>query len=284
VTETPHDALAKFVFRDPERAARELSVALPQPLSKRIDWSTLKLHDGSFIDPDLVETHSDLLFQVDVASYPVLVYVLFEHKSFPERLTGFQLLCYVVRVLESHVRQCRAKKLPVLPLPPVIPVVLHHSETGWTAPTELLPLFGQVLEVVPELVACLPNLRFIVDDISHVPDHELRQRAVDAVTKLALWALRDGRVPARLRESFGHWADDLSELEDAEDGGGGTGRDTSVYFVGLERFGCTRATRAGAPNGAANRVKDHDNRRTDATGRSSGRATRRRSQHPSATA
>ena len=217
--ETPHDALAKFVFKNPERAAAELSIVLPEALSKRFDWSTLRLHDGSFIDPELVETYSDLLFQVDLAKYPTLVYVLFEHKSSPQRLTPFQLLCYVVRVLESHVRQCRVQKIPALPLPPVIPMVLHHSESGWTAPTELLPLFGPVLQAVPELEACLPSLHFIVDDISHLSDEQLRQRALDAVTKLALWAMRDGRAPARLLESFGHWADLLNELEDAADGG-----------------------------------------------------------------
>jgi hypothetical protein len=43
-----------------------------------------------------------------------------------------RLLRYVVRILESHVQDAATPSL-ALPLPLVIPVVLHHSETGWTA-------------------------------------------------------------------------------------------------------------------------------------------------------
>ena len=52
------------------------------------------------------------------------MYVLFEHQSGVDAMMPLRLLKYVVRVLERQVREDG----PVLPLPLVVPVVLHHSE------------------------------------------------------------------------------------------------------------------------------------------------------------
>ncbi|MFO0714458.1 MAG: Rpn family recombination-promoting nuclease/putative transposase [Sandaracinus sp.] len=61
MTHTPHDALFKAVFSSPEHAEAELRAVLPARLARRIDWSTLALAGGSFVDEALKERHSDLL-------------------------------------------------------------------------------------------------------------------------------------------------------------------------------------------------------------------------------
>ncbi|MFO0715101.1 MAG: Rpn family recombination-promoting nuclease/putative transposase [Sandaracinus sp.] len=53
MTHTPHDALFKAVFSLPEHAEAELRAVLPARLARRIDWSTLALAGGSFIDEAL---------------------------------------------------------------------------------------------------------------------------------------------------------------------------------------------------------------------------------------
>ena len=62
VTKTPHDALFKSVFQQPENAAAELQHVLPPEHVAAIDWSTLKLEPGSYVDEALADQHSDLLF------------------------------------------------------------------------------------------------------------------------------------------------------------------------------------------------------------------------------
>ena len=62
VTKFPHDALFKSVFQQPENAAAELQHVLPAEHVSSIDWSTLKLEPGSFVDEKLADQHSDLLF------------------------------------------------------------------------------------------------------------------------------------------------------------------------------------------------------------------------------
>jgi hypothetical protein len=41
VVQNPHDRLFKHVFSKPEQAAEELRSVLPEPIARRIDWSTL---------------------------------------------------------------------------------------------------------------------------------------------------------------------------------------------------------------------------------------------------
>ena len=55
---TPHDALFKYVFSQPEHAASELLAVLPRELSARLDWTTLKLEPGTFVDPHLTDRHT----------------------------------------------------------------------------------------------------------------------------------------------------------------------------------------------------------------------------------
>jgi hypothetical protein len=48
----PHDKLVKSTFSDPDNARAFLQAHLPRKLTRRIDWSTLNLASGSFIDPE----------------------------------------------------------------------------------------------------------------------------------------------------------------------------------------------------------------------------------------
>ncbi len=114
------------------QVAREPAAALAE-----LDLDRLQLETGSFIDADLREKFSDLLLSVRLADSiaettsenaeaRALVYFLFEHKSQADPLTVFQLLSYIVRIWEKRLRDG-------LPLCPIVPLVVYHGETGWTA-------------------------------------------------------------------------------------------------------------------------------------------------------
>jgi hypothetical protein len=105
-----------------------------------------------------------------------------------------------------------------LPLPLVVPIVLHHSERGWTQSTRLEQLLDPAFVGSPELSPLVPHLSFVLDDISHLSDEALRERALGLLPTLALWALRDGRQPDRLLSSLVYWARLLGELSQAPSG------------------------------------------------------------------
>src|SRR6185295_13119909 len=104
MTATPHDALFKSTFSQVEHAASILRALLPAPLSAAIDWSTLEVRPGSFIDEALADRHTDLLFSVRIAGRDARIHVLYEHQSTPDPLMPFRVLRYVVRIWEAGVR------------------------------------------------------------------------------------------------------------------------------------------------------------------------------------
>jgi hypothetical protein len=68
----PHDTLSRRVFSRKENAAGELRAVLPDALSGRIDWASLELVDGRFVDPELADRLSDLLFAADIDGHDAL--------------------------------------------------------------------------------------------------------------------------------------------------------------------------------------------------------------------
>ena len=212
----PHDALFKKTFSEVEHAAAQFRAVLPPQLVALTNFSTLALCPGSYVDEELVGSESDLLFSAQVGNQDALFYILYEHQSSPDRLMPLRLLRYVVRILERHVQG--KSPAEALPLPLVIPVVLHHSETGWTFARRLEDLFDAGLLSQAGVLELVPRLGFVLDDLSHLTDEQLENRALGLMPALTLWALRDSRSRDRLVRSIGHWANAMAELLRAPNG------------------------------------------------------------------
>jgi hypothetical protein len=213
----PHDALFKRTFSEPEHAAAELRAVLPVELVSRIDFSTLTLCPGSYIDETLAGSQSDLLFSARLSGKPALLYVLFEHQSSPDKLLPLRLLRYVVRILQRHVDEAKNAG-DALPLPVVVPVVLHHGAAGWSVATRLEDLFDRQTVEEAGLAEFIPRLSFVLDDLSHLTDDALERRMLGLVARLTLWLLRDARSPARLAKSGPRWAGPMASLLGAPNG------------------------------------------------------------------
>ena len=81
----PHDRFFKEIFSRPEVARDFLQNYLPAAVVDQLDMASLELRKDSFVDPDLQQHFSDLLYQVNLETGEgAFVYVLFEHKSYPD--------------------------------------------------------------------------------------------------------------------------------------------------------------------------------------------------------
>jgi predicted transposase YdaD len=182
---TPHDALVRYVFSQLDTAREQLRSVLPAALVELLDWSTLRLHDGHYVDADLAGAESDLLFGVSASGQQVLVYVLFEHQSTSEPLMPLRLLRYMVRIWERWLADSDGSPRRV---PAIVPVVLSHVDAGWQAATSMHELFEpQVVGVAGEL---LPSFRFVLDDLAAQTDEQLLGRPGTTLGKLTLRLLR----------------------------------------------------------------------------------------------
>jgi predicted transposase/invertase (TIGR01784 family) len=106
MTSKPHDALFKAAFELPEHAAEFLRGVLPPALVESIAWSTMTRESGSFIDPELADRHSDLLFSADLQTgNRALIYLLLEHQSTISVDMLLRLLEYLVRVWTRYAKE-----------------------------------------------------------------------------------------------------------------------------------------------------------------------------------
>lgn len=137
----PHDRFFREVFSRLELSSEFLSKQLPPAIAATLDFSTLDLRPGSFLDEELQQYYSDLLFRVRLQTgRPAHVYVLLEHKSYIEWFTGLQLLRYQVEIWEQvrkeekEAKKGQKRRQERTKLPPIFPLVVYQRKTEWNAP------------------------------------------------------------------------------------------------------------------------------------------------------
>jgi len=141
----------------------------------------------SFIDPELHPSASDLLFTVDYIlgsgleekRENLLLYLLIEHKSYPDRMALFQLLRYMVRIWERHCAEHRKSTA----LPPVYPLILYHGRKPWPYPVN----FHSLISIDdPVLLRHLPEFSPVLHDVARLGDNEITGEAAAGTLLLLL--------------------------------------------------------------------------------------------------
>ncbi len=136
----PHDKYFRSVFSNPANATSLLRAHVPGSLARTLKWSTLTLLPGRFVSPDWRDSEADLLFSVERATgaTPVLVYVLLEHQSSPDRWMPLRLLNYCVQIwLRWRNRQEEERGLPL-----IVPLVLYQGADPWQYNREFAEFFA----------------------------------------------------------------------------------------------------------------------------------------------
>ncbi|MEM7181532.1 MAG: Rpn family recombination-promoting nuclease/putative transposase, partial [Spirochaetota bacterium] len=85
------------------------------------------LEKETYIDKNLQEKFSDIIYKVKLQDETAYIYTLLEHKSKAYRFTALQLQKYMNAQWERHLQQNkRSKTLPV-----IIPLVIYHGKRKW---------------------------------------------------------------------------------------------------------------------------------------------------------
>ena len=99
-----------------------------------------------------------------------------------------------------------------------MPIVVHHSDAGWTGSVELSDILDLEPRLRDELGVHVPRLSFILDDLSSQSDEALQSRAMTALARSVLWALRDSRRPGEILRRFERWAAVMRTAMEAPNG------------------------------------------------------------------
>jgi predicted transposase/invertase (TIGR01784 family) len=118
----PHDGIFKKFFSDIEIAKDFIKAYLPEQLKQNCNFSTLKIEAGSFVDEDLKQHHSDILYSLKIGGIKGYVYINVEHQSTPQEFMSFRMLRYKLAIMKQHLDQGNKK------LPAVIPMLFYHGK------------------------------------------------------------------------------------------------------------------------------------------------------------
>ncbi len=158
----PHDHLFKSTFSDPRIAADYIRNFLPLDLTSQLDLSSLELAPGSYVNEELKEYLSDVVYRCKYGEEEIKLSLLFEHKSKPDGIIYLQLLRYL---LEAWDQQPKKKE----GLGIVIPIVVYHGKEKWEKRTFTSHFPGLDATLTP----FIPNFQYLLTDLADWSDEAL---------------------------------------------------------------------------------------------------------------
>jgi len=186
----PHDLFFKEMLSRREVASHFLAHYLPPEIAKLLDLTTLGSSKETFVDSALRAHYSDMLYTVKMRTgAEAYVYMLFEHKSYPDRQIAFQLLRYMVRIWEQALRQGKA-------LAPIFPITVYHGSAPWQVGVHLSDLIHAPAELMP----FLPDYRYWLFDLSQYSDADLKTEVMSGVVLLTMKYIMRPELRERLGE------------------------------------------------------------------------------------
>lgn len=210
--QNPHDKFFKETFGKVEVAKDFLNNYLPGSIMKIVDMSTLEPQKDSFINKELQEVFSDMLFRVNIDKREGYIYFLFEHKSYTSKNISFQLLKYMLEIWEAKINKERIEELPV-----IIPLVIYHGKNQWNISTNLGQMINGYKELPEDVKRYIPDYEYLLYDISGYTDEEIKGGVIN---KIAMTTLRDIQTKdiEGVIESIYKMIEYLIELEDKQTG------------------------------------------------------------------
>lgn len=220
--QNPHDKFFKETFSKVSVAKDFLNNYLPQSIMNVIDIDTLEPQKDSFINEELEEGFSDLLFKVNINKREGYFYFLFEHKSYASKDIAFQLLKYMIEIWETKIKKEGTNELPI-----IIPLVIYHGKDNWNIKTTLGEMINGYEELPKDIKKYVPNYEYLLYDISTYTDEEIKG---EAQLRIILSVFRDifTKNSRGLQESILEAVEYLVELEDKQSG--------IEYFETLMRY------------------------------------------------
>lgn len=101
-TYNPHDKLFRDTFSHKDSLISFVRAYVPSDVAALVNGDiSIEPYPGSFVDPDLNMSHSDIVYRFALNGRPAYFYLLFEHQSTPEPDMAFRLLKYLVRLWDD---------------------------------------------------------------------------------------------------------------------------------------------------------------------------------------
>jgi len=210
--QNPHDKFFKETFSNVAVAKDFVNNYLPQSIINIVDINTLEPQKDSFINEELQEVFSDMLFRVNINKKEGYLYFLFEHKSYISKNVSFQLLKYMLEIWEAKIKKENIHELPI-----IIPLVIYHGKEDWKIKTTLGEMINGYKELPKDVKKYVPDYEYLLYDIARYTDEEIKG---EVQLRILLSILRDilTKDNKGIRETVLRASEHLRELDDKQTG------------------------------------------------------------------
>ena len=177
----PHDKFFKETFSIRENVIDFLQGIFSEEILKGLDLSTLTLDNNSYIDEELKEHFTDIVYTCYCKDKELRIALLFEHKSYAASCPYLQLMKYLLKIWETNIKQTER-------LMPVIPVILYHGKEEWKARR-----FREYFEGIDEVFfRFIPEFEYLLTDLSCYSNEEIKEKAFRRVSlQIAMLLMRN---------------------------------------------------------------------------------------------
>lgn len=160
----PHDKLFKAILEDKTLAAAYFRHFLPEELVRALDFESIQLSTGSYIDDRLNASFADVVFTCLLKSQnkSIDLAILIEHKSYVDKNAPFQLLYYVASAWMQALARKQEPKL-------VIPVLFYHGVEPW----EYAGIETFFRDLPDDLYVYLPKFDFVYNNLQSISDDQI---------------------------------------------------------------------------------------------------------------
>jgi predicted transposase/invertase (TIGR01784 family) len=223
------DRGVKWLLESPDNVRALLRILAPE-LADRMDFARLERIQTTFVPDDLSKQESDLIFRAPIRDVSadgereVLIYLLFEHQSTPDRAIGLRLLSYMVNLWsrEKKAWEDAGRPASAWRLTPIVPILFYTGSMRWTTPLSLTSL----MDVPTGCERFVPQHEVLMLNLKALPSESLTRE--NHPLGWVLRVLREEDAPkealeAALREAV----EQLDRLPDTEQ----AAWERAVYFI-----------------------------------------------------
>ncbi|MEJ2415400.1 MAG: Rpn family recombination-promoting nuclease/putative transposase [Exilibacterium sp.] len=164
----PHDSFFHAAMEHPPVAIDFLNHHLPEKIRQGLDVESLRLLPTTYVDTNLRNRFSDVVFHCKLADKPAYIGILVEHQSKPDKLLQLRVMQYLFGLLNSINRRQPGQLLPA-----VYTLVFYHGkETPYPYSLNLLDCFDDPLNIMDDVFQRPLSLI----DVNQLSDEELLQQ------------------------------------------------------------------------------------------------------------
>ncbi|WP_375329948.1 Rpn family recombination-promoting nuclease/putative transposase [Candidatus Tisiphia endosymbiont of Nemotelus uliginosus] len=197
-----HDEIFRKSMENPIVAKEFLATHLPKDVLALIDSTTVKLEKDSFIEPDLSETISDVLFSVKFNDQDGYIFLLLEHQSTVDKMMAFRLFKYTINICDLYLTtNHKAKSLPL-----IYPLIIYNGKKKYNASLNIWNLFSH-----PDLARGFWTNDCQLINVHDIPDEELKKKIWSGILLFFLKHIHERQLLKRWQE-ISHLLPKLSEI------------------------------------------------------------------------